>query len=69
MNRNLASERIRLGMNQSDLAKELNTTLKTICKYEADPSSMPADMLKRAAELFGCSIDYLLGMTDERLVH
>lgn len=64
--KNLASERVRLGMNQTECAGELNVTLGAICKYEANPDSMPADFVKRAAEYFGCSSDYLLDMTDER---
>lgn len=64
--RNLASERIRLGMNQTDCAKELGVSLKLLVKYEADFNEMPGDFTKRAAEFFNCSTDYLLDMTDER---
>ena len=64
--KNLASERIRIGYNQSDLAESLGTTVKMVVKYEADADTMPADFVKRAAELFGCTADYLLDMTDER---
>lgn len=65
--RNLASERIRLGLNQTECSKELGVTLKMLVKYEADAGSMPADFVKRAADFFGCSSDYLLDMTEERL--
>lgn len=65
--RNLASERIRLGLNQTECSKELGVTLKMLVKYESDAGSMPADFVKRAADFFGCSSDYLLDMTEERL--
>lgn len=65
--KNLASERIRLGLNQTECSKELGVTLKMLVKYEADAGSMPADFVKRAADFFGCSSDYLLDMTEERL--
>lgn len=65
--RNLASERIRLGLNQTECSKELGVTLKMLVKYEADAGSMPADFVKRAADFFGCSSDYLLDMTEERI--
>ena len=65
--RNLASERIRLGLNQTECSKELGVTLKMLVKYEADAGSMPVDFVKRAADFFGCSSDYLLDMTEERL--
>jgi len=64
--KNLASERVRLGMNQRECANALNVTFGAICKYESNPDSMPAEFVKRAAEYFGCSSDYLLDMTDER---
>ena len=64
--RNLASERVRIGLNQTECARELGVTLNTICKYESNPDSMPGDFVKRAAEFFDCSTDYLLDMTEER---
>ena len=65
--RNLASERIRRGMNQKSCAEALNVSLKLLVKYESDAGEMPADFVKRAADFFGCSADYLLDMTDDRL--
>lgn len=65
--RNLASERIRLGMNQKSCAEALSVSLKLLVKYESDAGEMPADFVKRAADFFGCSADYLLDMTDDRL--
>lgn len=64
--RNLASERIRIGMNQKTCADALDVSIKLLVKYENDPGTMPADFVKRAANYFGCSSDYLLDMTDER---
>lgn len=66
-NRNLASERIRRGMNQKDCAKQLGVSVKALVRYESNAGKMPADFVKRAADFFGCSSDYLLDMTDERL--
>lgn len=65
--RNLASERVRLGMNQADCSKKLGVTTKLLVKYESDAGTMPADFVMRAADFFGCSSDYLLDMTDDRL--
>ena len=64
--RNLASERIRLGMNQTECASELGVTLGLLVKYEADSDTMPGDFVKKASEYFGCSSDYLLDLTEER---
>lgn len=65
--RNLASERTRMGLNQSDCAIALGTSVKLLAKYESNSGKMPADFVKRAADFFGCSTDYLLDITDERL--
>ena len=64
--KNLASERVRIGMNQTECAKQLDVTLKMLGKYESDYDTMPGDFVKKAAEFFGCSTDYLLDRTDER---
>ena len=65
--KNPASERTRLGMNQGQLADALGTNIKAITRYENNIGSMPADFVQRASEFFGCSADYLLDMTEERL--
>ena len=65
--KNLASERIRLGLNQTECSKELGVTIKMRVKHESGAGTMPADFVKRAADFFGCSSDYLLDMTEERL--
>jgi len=65
--KNLASERVRLGMSQTDLACELGVDLKTVSLYENGKRSMSPEFLTAAADLFGCSIDYLLDRTPERV--
>lgn len=64
--KNLASERVRVGMNQTDCAAALGVSIKKLVKYEADAGCMPGDFVKRAADFFDCSTDYLLDLTDER---
>ena len=63
---NLASERVRLGMTQEQLSKELSCSVKTLGKWEKDISTMPGETMVRAAGIFGCSLDYLLDQSDER---
>lgn len=64
---NLASERVRLGMTQKQLAERLGCSFKTLWKWEKDIDSMPVETLRAASRLFGCSVDYLLDMTAERV--
>ena len=63
----MASERKRLGLSQGDIAQKLNCNRSTVIRWESDPTSMKGSTLMSLASLFGCSVDYLLGRTDERL--
>ena len=64
---NLASERTRLGMNQTQLAERLGCSKNSIVKWEKDISTMPTSILLDAASIFGCSADYLLNRTSDRI--
>ena len=65
--KNLASERVRIGLTQDELASALNVSLTTIHEYESFKRPMTTDFITNAADYFGCSIDYLLDRTDERV--
>ena len=66
--KNLASERVRIGMTQTELANELGVSQQSILDYENGKRKMPSDFLASAASLFGCSVDYLLDRTPDRLM-
>lgn len=57
---NIEAERARRGMNADELAKELGVSRKTLYNW-ADKGNIPATALIRMADLFGCTVDYLLG--------
>lgn len=57
---NIEAERARKGMSQDELAEKLGVTRKTIFNW-AQNGNIPASALVGMADLFGCSIDYLLG--------
>lgn len=57
---NIAAERARNGMSLKDLADKLGVTRKTIYNWQAS-GHIPADKLEKMAEMFNCTIDYLLG--------
>lgn len=69
MANNIASERKRLGLSQTDLADELKTTRDVIKNYEEGKTAIKSTMLERMADFFGCSMDYLMGRCDDRLSH
>ncbi len=52
------------GLIQAILATELGITQQTLSKYEKDVNIIKIDVLKRLAEYFNVTIDYLLGLSD-----
>lgn len=65
---NIASERKRLGMSQGDLAIAIGTSRDSVKKWEAG-APMKLSFLMGMANLFECSLDYLMGRSDDRIVH
>lgn len=62
----IASERRRLHMTQADLGDKLGKSRTTISRWEQDASHIEAENLLDLCMLFGCSIEYILGLTTER---
>lgn len=56
---NITAERAKRKMSQDELAKELGVTRKTIYNWE-NSGRIPRKKLIKMAEIFDCSIDYLL---------
>lgn len=51
-------------MTQSELAKEINVSEKTISRWEKDDTLMKASKAKELAKFFNVSLGYLLGYVD-----
>lgn len=68
MRNNIASERVRLGWSQDELAEKLDVSRDTVKKWEKGETPIKSSMLIAMSDLFGCSIDYLMGRTEERLM-
>ena len=67
MRNNLVSERKRLGLSREEVGKEINRSKDVIGKWErgeTSPLLIPDGVA--LARLYGCSVDYLAGLTDER---
>lgn len=52
------------GLIQAILATELGIAQQTLSKYEKDVNIIKIDVLKRLAEYFNVTTDYLLGLSD-----
>lgn len=55
-----------LNLTQEDLGKILNVSKPTVSRYEANTNEPNTDTLKKLAEFYDVSVDYLLGRTDMR---
>lgn len=53
------------GWTQQKLADLLHTSRGTVAMWETGKNTPPADMLQKLAELFDCSVGYLMGTEDE----
>jgi transcriptional regulator with XRE-family HTH domain len=58
-------ERNRIGINQSKLARIMGVTKQTVCAWELGKSSPRIYHLRKLADYFGVTIDYLLSHTDK----
>ena len=54
------------GLKQTAAAKLMGITQGAISFYERNERQPTADIVIKMAEVYDCSIDYLLGVTDER---
>lgn len=61
--RKLREER---GMLQRELADKLNVSRVAVTQYEQGKRFPEWDTLRKIADIFGVSIDYLLGRVDDR---
>lgn len=55
------------GLIQEILAAEVGITQQMLSKYERDISVIKVDILKKLAEYFNVTTDYLLGMSDTKI--
>ena len=51
-------------LTQTQLAKQLNMSQTGYSKYETGENDIPTPILIKLANLYGTSIDYLLGQKD-----
>lgn len=63
---NMRSERIRVGLSAKQVAEKLGVSTHTILNWEANRNTPDGSKVVAMARLYGCSPDYLLGLTDER---
>lgn len=58
--------RMEEGLTQRELAAKMNIGNSTLSQYEQGDRTPSVDMQRNFARHFGVSVDFLLGLTDER---
>ena len=62
LGKRIIANRKRLGMTQDKLAEQLGVTAQAVSKWENDQSCPDITMLPKLAEIFGISVDALMGV-------
>ena len=60
--------RQQMNLTQQELAIKSKIGYRTISDYERGVSTPDAESLKNLANVFGCSTDYLIGNTKEKII-
>ena len=60
---NIEAERARKGWTNSQLAEAVGVTRRTLYQW-MEKGDMPASALIKMSQIFGKSVDYLLGISD-----
>lgn len=53
-----------IGLTQTEFAEKINTTQATLSSYENTDKTPSLDIVKKIAEVFTVSVDWLLGLSD-----
>lgn len=67
LGKRIVAHRKRLGMTQDSLAEQLGVTAQAVSKWENDQSCPDIAMLPKLAEIFGITIDELLGIEKKEI--
>lgn len=65
MNR-LRELRLEKGIKQEDLAGRLKVRRQTVSRYETGNLDLDTDTIRLLCAIFGCTADYLLGISSQR---
>lgn len=66
MDNNIASERVRSRMSVDRVSEIIKVDASSMRRWEANGKKSWEDLVSLST-IYGCSIDYLLGLTDERI--
>ena len=55
-----------LNLTQQELADKLDSAKSTVAMYENESRKPSYEVLIKLSEIFGCSIDYIIGISNDR---
>lgn len=64
---NIEAERARHKLSLDELSKKIGVERKTLYNWQLN-GKIPATALIKMSEVFNCSVDYLLGLTECRTI-
>jgi len=67
MQHNMVSERKRSGLSRKEVAEQMNCSEDVIGKWERGETSPRLKDAVKLSTIYGCSIDYLSGASEERV--
>ena len=62
----MKQERERTGKSAKEVAKDIGVHENALLRWENDEADPLASNLVKLAKYYGCTVEYLLGCTDER---
>jgi len=66
MGNRIKAERALVNMTQKQLAEKIGVSEPTMAKWENSIDDAPVSKVRAIAEVFGCSVSYILGLTEVR---
>ena len=60
---NIEAELVRAQLTKEEISKKLGITSKTYLGYVRGSRPIPSDVLLSLSRMFGCKVDYLLGVS------
>ena len=58
--------RTEAGWTQTDLAERISAVKSTISRYESEAAKLDPATIEKLCRIFGCTSDYLLGLSSQR---
>ena len=56
-------------LTQREISKRLNCSQQVYSNYELGQRDIPTDILIKLSTLYGVSVDYILGITDNPIIN